>query len=86
MSPKQREIMERSIAHGMLFIKRGENIRTVSQKTKYSKSTVHLDLHRLEEYHPELHKKVMEKLNINLAVRHIRGGESNKKIWERKKK
>lgn len=86
MSPKQLEMKRRAIKHGMLFIKKGENIRSVSKATGYTKSTVHLDLHRLEEYHHDLYLKVMEKLNFNLAVRHIRGGESNKKKWERKKK
>lgn len=86
MTPKQLEMKKRAIEHGLLFIKRGENTRSVAEKTGHKKSTVHLDLHRLKEYHHELYLKVMEKINFNTAVRHIRGGESNKKKWERKKK
>lgn len=83
---KRDEIRERAIEHGMLFIERNATIRSVAEKTGSNKSTVHLDLHRLEKYHPALFEKVQKKLDYNFAVKHIRGGESSKKNWEKKKK
>jgi putative DeoR family transcriptional regulator (stage III sporulation protein D) len=83
---KSDAIKKRAIEHGILFIKRDATVRSVAKLTGYSKTTVHLDLYRLEEIHPYLFQKVKEKLKLNTAVRHIRGGEATKKIAERKKK
>jgi hypothetical protein len=83
---KQEEIKERAIKHGLLFIKREfKTIRALAKYTGFNKSTVHLDLHKLEEFHPALYEKVKEKLDFNNSTKHIRGGESNKKNIERKK-
>lgn len=84
--PKSEIVKERAIKHGLLFIKRNATVRSVAKLTGASKTTVHLDLLRLEKIHSELYKKVREKLDYNMAVRHIRGGISNKENWERKNK
>jgi hypothetical protein len=83
---KQSEIEKRAIKHGKLFIEKNATIRSVAKETGSNKSTVHLDLHRLKEIHPALFEKVEQKLNYNFAVKHIRGGESCRKYWEKKKK
>lgn len=82
---RQDIIKKRAIEHGLLFIKRNATIRSVGKETGADKTTVHLDLHRLEKYHPALYLLVKEKLDFNAKVRHIRGGESTKKIWDKKK-
>jgi putative DeoR family transcriptional regulator (stage III sporulation protein D) len=79
-------INERAIKHGLLFIERNATIRSVAQETKNNKSTIHLDLHRLESIHPDLYKLVQEKLEFNSSVKHIRGGENTRKMWEKRKK
>jgi putative DeoR family transcriptional regulator, stage III sporulation protein D len=83
---KHEEIRNRAIKHGLLFIKRGYTIRKVANETGFSKATVHLDLRRLQRINPDLYKKIEEKIIFHLTSRHIRGGESTKKKWERKKK
>lgn len=79
-------IKRRAIEHGLLFIKRDATVRTVAKETGLSKSTVHLDLLRLQEVHPGLWEKVKEKLALNFALKHIRGGEVTRKKAERKRK
>lgn len=86
MYSKHEAIVKRSIEHGMLFIKRDATIRSVAKETGYNKSTVHLDLHRLEKVHPALYDKVKEKLSWNSATKHQRGGEATRKKYERKNK
>lgn len=83
---KQDLIKKRAIEHGLLFIKRDATIRSVGKETGTDKTTVHLDLHRLEEYHPALYQLVKEKLDFNASIKHLRGGESTRKIWKKKKK
>lgn len=84
---KSEVIKKRAIEHGFLFIKRDfTTIRDVAKETGFSKTTVHLDLYRLKIIHPSLFEKVEEKINFNLATRHIRGGESSRKKAEKRKK
>jgi putative DeoR family transcriptional regulator (stage III sporulation protein D) len=84
---KKQQIEERSIERGLLFIKRDvKTIRDLAKLIGANKSTVHLDLHRLEEIHPALFQKVKEKLDFNNAAKHIRGGEARKKKAERERK
>lgn len=82
---KLEEIKIRAIKHGRLFIKRDATVRTVAKESGFSKSTVHLDLHRLEFIHFDLYKKCMKKLNYHKSVRSIRGGEASRKKHERKR-
>lgn len=79
-------IIERARKHGILFLERGATIRSVSNKTTYSKSTIHLDLHKLKDINIDLYYRVMSKLNFNRTTMHIKGGENNRLKWERKKK
>lgn len=86
MPNKSEAIEKRVLRHARLFIKRGATIRSVAAETKWSKSTVDLDLRRrLPELHFELYERVVEKLQYHKTVRHVRGGESTKLRWEKKK-
>ena len=78
ISKKQEIIKQRAIKHGLLFIKRNSTIRSVAKETGFSKSIVHLDLHRLKEIHPDLYNEVVNKMNFNFSVKHIRGGNTMK--------
>lgn len=53
----------------------GATVRDTAQRFGYSKSTVHKDMtERLFRIDSALYAKVAEKLSINKAERHIRGG------------
>lgn len=80
-------IRDRVLRHARFFLKRDvRNIRHLAEITGYSKTTVHNDLrYKLEKIHPELYTKVLEKLEFNKSVRHLRGGYSTKQKWDKKK-
>lgn len=57
-------------------------IRACAKVFNVSKSTVHKDCaERLKEYDRFLFEKVRDILDINLSLRHIRGGEATKKKY-----
>lgn len=77
---------KRAIQHGLLFLEEGETIRSVcNHSTTSKKSTVNLDLQRLERIDPVLYKQVREKLDHNRSTRHLRGGVATKQKYERLK-
>lgn len=78
MTEKQKNMLKRAQKHALLFIKRGATIRSVAKETGYSKSTVQLDLHRIQDEYPQLHKKALEKVNLHKQVAPIRGGEATR--------
>ena len=62
-----------------------KTIREAAKHFHLSKSTIHKDIHdRLLFVSPILYKKVRAILNIHLAERHIKGGESTKQIYLKK--
>jgi hypothetical protein len=83
---KQEEIKLRARKHALLFIERNADIRSVSKITGYSRSTIHLDLHRIEEYYPDLYNKVLEKINFHQSVKHLRGGYATQEKRRKKDK
>lgn len=61
------------------LIENGCTVREAASHFKISKSTVHTDLtKRLRSIDFLLYKEVRKILEVNLAERHIRGGESTK--------
>lgn len=83
---QQRKVMidKRVLKHARMFLERGETIRSVANKSSYSKSTIHLDLvKRLPELHHELYLEVRKKLNLNYDTKGYKGGESTKLKWEK---
>lgn len=61
-----------------------KTIREIASIFKVSKSTVHKDLHeRLLYVNKELYNMVNDILQYHIDVRHIRGGQSTKKKYEK---
>lgn len=69
------------------FLVRNEcTVRDASKVFGIAKSTVHKDLtKRLPFIDKQLYRKVRRVLDANFAVRHLRGGESTKQMYLKKK-
>lgn len=64
----------------------GYTIRQVAKLMQISKSTVHLDVtERLKKHSNTEYLKVRKVLDEHLAIRHLRGGESTRRRYERLK-
>jgi len=76
-------IEERACELAVYIIETGATVRTAAQHFGISKSTVHKDLsQRLPMYNRTLYEKVREILEINKALRHIRGGLATKRKYQ----
>lgn len=72
-------IVERSIEEGMYIAETGDTVRGTAKKFNSSKSTVHKDVTELlKGIDYNLYKRVRERLDANLKVRHLRGGNATK--------
>lgn len=79
-------IEERIIKEAKIILRNYWTIREVADHFKVSKSTVHKDLtSRLEKIDYQLYLDVRHLMEYNKKVRHIRGGESTRKIYILKK-
>lgn len=59
--------------------KEKSTIRSVSTESGLSKSTLHIFMHNnLKDLDLNLYKKVMKKLKLNNAIKHINGGIATK--------
>lgn len=68
------------------IIKTKKTIRETAKVFKVSKSTVHKDLkERLYEIDIEKYQKIKQIMNNHLETRHIKGGESTRQLFLRKK-
>ena len=77
-------IKKRIMEEAMYILKTKKTIREISQVFNISKSTVHKDLHeRLIDIDIEIHNKVKNILEYHKQIRHIKGGESTKKKYEK---
>ena len=77
-------IKERVIQEAYYMIKTNDTLRRIAIKFNVSKSTVHKDLHeRLLYIDKELFDKVNSILQYHMDIRHIRGGKSKKKKYEK---
>ena len=77
-------IKERVIQEANYMIKTNDTLRRTAIKFNVSKSTVHKDLHeRLLYIDKELFNKVNSILQYHMDIRHIRGGQSTKKKYEK---
>lgn len=66
------------------ILKTGKTIREVANFFHVSKSTVHKDFHeRLKKYNYLLYLEVNKILKYHKDIRHIRGGESTKKKYQK---
>ena len=63
-----------------------ETIRETAKKFKISKSTVHKDLQeRLYQIDINKYNIIKKIMNEHIETRHIKGGESTRQLFERKK-
>ena len=70
-------IEERAIELGKYVVETKATVRQAAKVFGVSKYTVHKDLtERLPRIHPGLYAQVRQVLNINMAQRHIRGGQA----------
>lgn len=78
---KSEQIELRTLLEAKYFIKNRCTIRECAKAVGVSKSTVHKDLtQRLPEINGMMYRKVSDILKINLNERHIRGGESTRRM------
>ena len=76
-------ISKRVIKEAQYIIETNSTVRATAEHFNISKSTVHKDVtERLKEIDKQLYKEVRKVLNINLAERHIRGGEATKNKYK----
>lgn len=76
-------IEKRVIDIARYVAERKVTVRDAAKRFGISKSTVHKDLRdRLPKLDKQLYKEVDEVLSVNLAERHIRGGEATRQRWE----
>ena len=79
------DIIKRAISEGEYIAQTSATVRATAKVFSCGKSTVHKDVtERLYGIDRELYKKVKKVLNVNLAERHIRGGEATKRKYEKK--
>ncbi|MEG1394196.1 MAG: sporulation transcriptional regulator SpoIIID [Clostridia bacterium] len=77
---------ERAKELAKFVIENRATVRETARVFGISKSTVHNDLHeKLKAIDIDLYAQAREILDYNLSVRHIRGGESTKKLFNSKK-
>ena len=73
------DIISRVIKEAEYIAETGATVRYTAKVFHFSKSTVHKDVtERLKSIDKVLYKKVKKALEINLAERHIRGGQATK--------
>lgn len=81
----ENNISGRVINEADYIIQTGKTVRELAQIFKVSKSTVHKDLHeRLLKIDKKRYQKVDKILKYHINIRHLRGGESTKKKYQKK--
>lgn len=80
-------IEERVLQCARLLILENSNVRHVARRIGCSKSTVHKDLsERLKSIDYNLYLKVQEIFTVNKQEKHLRGGNSTKKRYQKEDK
>ena len=78
--------MKRVIEIANHIIDTKDTIRETAKKFKVSKSTVHKDLQeRLSQIDINRYNQIKNILNEHIEIRHIKGGESTRQLFLRKK-
>lgn len=68
---------------GKFIIESDCTVRKAAQRFGVSKSTVHKDIvERLPKINPQMHALAVQALEINKAVRHLRGGEATHRKYK----
>ena len=77
-------IKKRVISEANYMINTNKTIREIAKEYKVSKSTVHKDFKdRLKNIDKGLYKKIKVIINKHIKTRHIKGGESTKKKYQK---
>ncbi len=77
-------INERVLKEAQVILETGHTIREIAKMFHVSKSTVHKDLHeRLLKIDKIRYEKVDAILKFHTDIRHIRGGESTKRKYQK---
>ncbi len=77
-------ITKRVLSEANYIIETGKTVREIAIDYNVSKSTVHKDLHeRLKRVDKKKFEQVDKILKYHTNVRHIRGGESTKKKYQK---
>lgn len=80
------DIKLRVLKCAQFFLEDKSTVRAVAKVMGCSKSTVHKDLtERLPELSKDTFLEVRSLLEYNKNIRHLRGGEATKKIYQNKK-
>ena len=80
------QIIKRVINVADHIIATKDTIRETAKKFKISKSTIHKDLQeRLNQIDIKKYNIIKEILNDHLETRHLKGGESTRQLFLRKK-
>ena len=78
-------IKERVYKEAYYILKTKKTLRELSKVFNLSKSTIHKDLKdRLKSIDLTLYKEVQEIFQNHIQTRHIKGGESTKKKYQKK--
>lgn len=78
------KITKRVLSEANYIIETGKTVREIATDYNVSKSTVHKDLHeRLKKIDKKKFEQVDKILKYHIDVRHIRGGESTKKKYQK---
>lgn len=81
----EEKIKNRILKEANFLIDTKKTLRETSKISNVSKSTVHKDVNeRLININKDIYKEVKKVLEDNKNERHIRGGESTKRKYERK--
>ncbi len=77
---------ERAAKEGEYIVLNGATVRECAKAFGVGKSTVHSDVtKKLRAVDPDLADDVKRVLEVNLSQRHLRGGDSTKRMYEQRK-
>ncbi len=78
-------ISKRVVAEAKHMLKTKDTIRTIADKYKVSKSTVHKDLsERLKQIDANLASSIEEIMQEHIDIRHIRGGDATRQKYKKR--
>ena len=76
------DMIDRILEEAYFIAETGATVRSTAKLFSLGKSTVHKDVtERLKKIDTELYHRVKKVLSVNLAERHIRGGEATKQKY-----
>ncbi len=78
------KIEKRTLEEAEKIIHSKKTLRQLAQEFNVGKSTIHKDMqNRLPQLNPSLYEEVQEVFLEHIQTRHLRGGESTKKKYQK---